>query len=94
MKIDELIRTANSAIAGNFSARNTTVFRCTERQARIERQRRNEVREWVHVVRVARHPGMRRDIAFAIAGAALTSHDLRKRVIRAANEFRQQGERA
>lgn len=91
MKIDDLIETANQAITGNFRVRNTRVFACTERQARIERQRRNEVREWVHVVRAARDPAMRERVSYAIAGGALMAHDLRKRVIRAANEFNQQG---
>lgn len=86
MTIEELLRTAERAVAANFPVRNARVFGGATRHAAATRARRRIVREWVATLRYARDPANAAAISKAILGGPLMAHDLRARVVLAGCE--------
>lgn len=88
VQIDEIMDNAVKAIRANFGYRNQRVFfDMPDRHRRLVAERKNQIREWVAVVRILRDP---LNHSFVLArvtdrgehsGRNLMSHDLRNRVI-------------
>lgn len=90
MKLNELGEVARKAIRSNFAVRNARVFTDETRHCWIRSTRRHQIREWVSVLRVARDSDMAECVAKALKESGpLMAHDLRRRVIIAGLEHRQ-----
>lgn len=109
LSIEEIMDSATKAIRANYMVRNQLAFSEKPRQDRLVAERKNQIREWIAVVRIVRNP-MNHDHVLArvtdkgeFSGRNLMAHSLRKRVIlagldaiseRAQDQQRQQMERA
>lgn len=79
--VDQLIVLSAKAITANFRVRNTRVFGCKSRHRRLLIQRRQELREWIAVHRIARDPENAEALTIALRVGPLMAHDLRRRVL-------------
>lgn len=78
----EIIVIAENAIRANYSARNTRVVSGNSaRHRRILATRRDQLREWVSVLRIARDPSNAMRIAQVTNARPLAAHSLRTRVL-------------
>jgi hypothetical protein len=92
LKLTDLPETAQKAIRTNFATRNSRVFVNEDRHSRIRATRRNQIREWIAVLRVVRNPAMTECVAKRLKDSGpLMAHDLRNRVILAGLEHRLAG---
>lgn len=88
IRIDEIINDAEKAILANYRMRNVQAFvGMPERQTRLVMERKRQIREWVAVVRILRHPANHGPVLARVtdrgehSGRNLMAHSLRNRVI-------------
>ncbi len=82
MKIEKVVQNATAAIRANFASRNACfLVGCPRRHARMVAQRRQQIREWIAVLRIARKPGNAATVEQATNAGPLMAHDLRRRII-------------
>lgn len=78
----QLIELATKAIRANFTYRNSrNVSGRSHYHERLVAQRRNQIREWVVVLRIARNPANVSRIEEVTHARPLMAHDLRRRVL-------------
>jgi hypothetical protein len=67
MTLEQFIGTCRDAISSNYATRNLIVFTDPVRQRRIQKQRRDKIRDWVACLRLALNPATAGEVAEAVA---------------------------
>lgn len=84
MRIDAIARNATAAIRSNFASRHACfIVGSPKRHARLVAQRRQQIREWIAVLRIVRISNNAVAIEQATNFGPLMAHDLRRRIITA-----------
>ena len=87
LSIEEIMEISVKAINANYSMRNQRAFSEKPRQDRLVTERKNQIRDWIAVVRILQDPMNHSHVLARVtdhgefSGRTLMAHTLRERVM-------------